>query len=200
MQQRLTLQNLQAHLGNEVKKRRNNSDESSSAQSNKLLVGRMLSDSTESSRILDIIQNDKLALVLRVVLELQFLHGLRISEVLNITPLDITRQGRIRIKGLKGSFDRFVLSSYYKDFWLNSGISLLPLCTTYSRFYFYREYKKLSIGAYFGNSQNKSITHYFRHAVALDSQEQYESLTDTKMVLGHKSIKSTEKYVKRRKL
>jgi integrase len=200
MQQRLTLQNLQAHLGNERKVLRINSDIGVSAQSNKVLLDRNELNDVEFARISDIIQNKQLAQVLRCVIELQFLHGLRISEVLNITSLDITRNGRIRIKGLKGSFDRFVVSSNFTEFWTVTGQHLLPLSTTYSRFYFYREYKKLGIGAHFGNSLNKSVTHYFRHAVALDSQEKFENLTDTKMVLGHKSIKSTEKYVTKRKL
>lgn len=200
MHQRLTLQNLQAHLGNERKALRINSDVTTPAQSNKVLIGRVDDDNSEFSRISDIIQNKQLVLVLRAVIELQFFHGLRISEVLNVTPLDITRNGRIRIKGLKGSYDRFVVSSNFLEFWINTGQHLLPLSNTYSRFYFYREYKKLGIGAHFGNSVNKSVTHYFRHAVALDSQNKFDNLSDTKMVLGHKSIKSTEKYVTKRKL
>lgn len=200
MQQIITLKSLQAHLQNDRDKRRIKSVVVSPAQSNKLLLDRMEVDNSEFDRICSIIQNDKLPLVLRAVIELQFLHGLRISEVLNITASDITRNGRIRIKGLKGSFDRFVLSSNFIEFWTCSGIPLLPLCRCYSRFYFYREYKKLCIGARFGNSHNNSVTHWFRHAVALDSIETFHSINDTKIVLGHKNSKSTQKYVTKRNL
>jgi integrase len=200
MQERISLKSLQAILGNNIDKRRVKSDAILPAPSNKLLHGQMLSDPSESARIRGFISDSKLPIVLRAVMELQFLHGLRISETLNIGPSDITKNGRIRIKGLKGSHDRFIMASIHMDFWLSTGVHLLPLYKCYSRFWFYREYKKLLIGSCFGNSQVHSVTHYFRHAVALDSQETFDNINDTKMVLGHKNVKSTEKYVKRRNL
>lgn len=133
------------------------------------------------------------------VIELLFMWGLRVSEVLQVNCSDISRSGNIRIKALKGSNFRVVRSSLYESFWLGADSSLLPLNSIYSRFYFYRLFKRLGIYGHFGNNCNNSVTHYFRHLRGLDVQNTYEDWELTAQSLGHKSTKSTIYYGKEKR-
>lgn len=135
-----------------------------------------------------------LSVLEKAVIELMFMHGLRISEVLNIDQSDISKSGAIRIKALKGSSFRVVQPALFKEFWLKNCSQLLPLRTVYSRFYFYRLFKRLGLYAYFGTNSNASVTHYFRHLKGLDIQESFNDWALTQSVLGHKNVNSTHYY------
>lgn len=139
-------------------------------------------------------QQKSLTMTDKAVIELMYMWGLRVSEVLNITCADVSRTGNIRIKALKGSNFRVVRSSAYERFWLNADSSLLPLKTVYSRFYFYRLFKRIGLYGTFGNNKNKSVTHYFRHLQGLDVQNSFEDWELTASALGHKNVKSTLYY------
>lgn len=128
------------------------------------------------------------------VIELMFLWGLRVTEVLQITCADVSRSGNIRIKALKGSNFRVVRSSVYSSFWLNSDSSILPISSVFSRYYFYRLFKRLGLYSHFGNNVNNSVTHYFRHLRGLDVQNSFADWELTASALGHKSTKSTVYY------
>lgn len=130
----------------------------------------------------------------KAVIELMYMWGLRVSEVLNITCADVSRTGNIRIKALKGSNFRVVRSSVYEWFWLNADSSLLPLKNVFSRFYFYRLFKRIGLYGTFGNNSNQSVTHYFRHLQGLDVQNSFEDWELTASALGHKNVKSTLYY------
>lgn len=133
------------------------------------------------------------------VIELMFMWGLRVSEVLQVNTSDISKSGNIRIKALKGSNFRVVRSSLYSSFWLDSDATILPLNAVYSRFYFYRLFKRVGLYGHFGNNCNNSVTHYFRHLRGLDVQDTFNDWDLTANALGHKSSKSTLYYGKRQK-
>lgn len=131
----------------------------------------------------------------KAVIELLMLNGLRISEVLSIKPSDVLPNGYIRINGKKGSNDRLITSNYFRTHWQTSFISLLPLHLYYSRFYFYRLFKKIGIYGRYGSNKYNSVTHYFRHEIVLSMQK---SGVDDQLIsefLGHKSSKSLLYYV-----
>ena len=134
----------------------------------------------------------------KAVIELMAIGGLRISEVLNICPADISRSGNIRIRSLKGSAFRVIQPFIFKEFWLSGGNGLLPLSSVFSRYYFYRLFRKYGLYATFGNNQHRSVTHYFRHLKGLDIQESFEDWNLTASVLGHKNINSTQYYGKKK--
>jgi integrase len=130
----------------------------------------------------------------QVVIELMALWGLRVSEVLNITCSDVSKSGNIRIKALKGSNFRIVRSSMFAEWWINADSSLLPISTVYSRFYFYRLFKRIGLYGKFGSNDNNSVTHYFRHLQGLDVQNSFNDWALTASALGHKNEKSTIYY------
>lgn len=131
----------------------------------------------------------------KAVLELQFLYGLRISEVLNIKPTDIGSNGNIQIKGLKGSENRVVYAVRFRNFWEQMRVNNFQLPNSYNRFYFYRLYKKKGIYQAFGKNRKSSTTHYLRYLYIQELLTQGIELEQIKLIIGHKSIKSTIHYV-----
>lgn len=139
-------------------------------------------------------EHSELKHVEKAVIELMFLYGLRISEVLQINQSDISKGGNIRIKALKGSSFRIVQSLMFKEFWISESRPLLPLSSVYSRYYFYRLFRKYGLYSTFGVNQKASVTHYFRHLRGLEVQSAFEDWELTASSLGHKSTKSTVYY------
>ena len=136
----------------------------------------------------------KLPLSVQTVIELQMLYGLRISEVLGIANRDLTSQGLIKVRGAKGSSDRFIYSvrfGYYCDYVRINSIA--KLCD-YSRYYFYRLYKRLGIYARFNGNEVNSVTHYFRHRLMELNKKDGLSIEDSRKFIGHKRLSSTKKY------
>lgn len=134
----------------------------------------------------------------KAVIELMAIGGLRISEVLNVCQSDVSKSGSIRIRALKGSSFRVVQPFLFREFWMDGGGGLLPLSGVYTRFYFYRLFRKFGLYATFGNNQHSSVTHYFRHLKGLDIQESFNDWQLTSSVLGHKNINSTQYYGKKK--
>jgi len=131
----------------------------------------------------------------RAVLELQFLYGARISEVLSIKPSDISPNGHIKLTGSKGSDNRIVYAIMFKDFWEGMRINGWCIPTSYNRFYFYRLYKKKGLYLIFGNNVKNSVTHSLRYGYLISLLEQNLELDEIRHILGHKSIQSTIHYV-----
>lgn len=67
-----------------------------------------------------------------------------------------------------------------------------------SRFFYYRQLKRLGVGKVFFKNKNKSITHYYRHRLAEEVITKSNDMKITANILGHKSTKSTEHYVNRK--
>lgn len=132
--------------------------------------------------------------IVTAVLSLMHYHGLRITEVLNIRPYDVLRSNRIRIKGLKHSNDRIVYIMSHGRFWASYGVSTSFLSDTYSRYYFYREFKKLGFYSRFGSNKKYSVTHLMRHNYVLSLKESDIETNLIQTTIGHKSINSTKHY------
>jgi integrase len=122
--------------------------------------------------------------------------GLRVSEMLAITPRDIDELGRVKIKSLKGGSPRLVDTGMNADqfkVWRISGY--LPW-RTWTRFFVYRQFKKYGIQIDIEGNGKKSVTHALRHVSAQVSATIDPDLEATKAHLGHKSISNTEIYAK----
>ena len=191
---RLTFSDLEAILRVDSGKRRVKPVMASTAQTNKLLQV----DTHNADRITSIVStlfaNSLAPEFLKAVVEMQFLYGLRISEVLNIERSDVSEAGYIKIKGLKNSNSRIVRPVNYMHFWLSSGRHLLPIVHTYSRFYFYRKYKELGLSVKYSGRVNNSVTHLFRHEVVSELQRSFNEIGTTQKFIGHKNIKNTMRY------
>lgn len=139
-------------------------------------------------------KHPELVVAEKAVIELMALYGLRISEVLSINRSDISQGGSIRVRALKGSSIRVIQSFMFREFWISQGSSLLPLSSVYSRFYFYRLFRKYGLYSTFGVNEKASVTHYFRHLKGLEVQTAFNDWELTASSLGHKSQKSTVFY------
>ena len=134
--------------------------------------------------------------VLGKVIELQLFYGLRISEVLNIHSSDINSLGQICIRGLKGSNDRIITPITNLEFYIKMRKLKIKVFQHISRFYVYREYKKMGISAQFNGNSKNSVTHMLRHLVIKNNKIEGYEMETIKQFIGHKSIKSTEHYGK----
>ncbi|MBA7564635.1 Tyrosine recombinase XerD [subsurface metagenome] len=131
----------------------------------------------------------------KAIIELLFLYGLRISEAIAITHIDISAAGVIRVKGQKGSNDRFVRPISYSHLWAFIRDCQVSYQGVYSRQYFYRLLKKYGFFSYYGGNVNMSVTHMFRHEFARDLMSCFREIETVQKGLGQKSKKSTEYYV-----
>lgn len=191
---RLTFADLQKILYSDVDSVRSKSVQASPAQTTILLHESSDNVNHVTSVVTRLFTDVNTPDFLKAVVELQFLYGLRISEVLNIERTDVSSSGYIRVKGLKHSNSRIVRPVNYLEFWLHSGSHLLPLCNTYSRFYFYRKYKQLGLSVKYEGRSNNSVTHLFRHEVVQDLQRNFDETSTTQKFIGHKNIKNTKRY------
>lgn len=132
----------------------------------------------------------------KAVIRLMEAHGLRISEVLNITPYDIAKNGTIKIKALKGSNNRLLAYSPEWQYLVKNRQNLPLIKAGYSRFYFYRLFKTLGIYSKIGQRSNNSVTHYFRHKIAADLRQSNFTPEDISLNLGHKKQSNSEHYGK----
>lgn len=135
-----------------------------------------------------------LPVCVQVIVELQLLYGLRITEVLSIGAIDIARNGLIFVRGKKGSQDRYIYSQRFSNYVMFCKVNNVARLCDYSRFYFYRLYKKLGLYFKFPGYENNSVTHFFRHALLLQQKADGISTENSKKFIGHKSINSTKIY------
>lgn len=129
------------------------------------------------------------------VVLLLFESGLRVSEVLNINGNDITKDLRVKIKGLKGSNNKIIKLNDNYGFWSMLQGNNLSIKDDLNRFYLYRKFKQYGLSAVYGSNKKSSVTHLPRHELALDVYSSSEDIEDVKNCLGHKNVNSSEWYV-----
>ncbi len=128
------------------------------------------------------------------VIELQARYGLRISEVLNISNTDLGSNGRVTIKGMKGSENRVVHVFQSQGYLARCKKSGVHPFTGYDRFFFYRLYKRLGFIYKSKKSGKYSVTHSFRHKAIESLRNEGVENTDIANFIGHKNSKNTENY------
>lgn len=124
-------------------------------------------------------------------------NGLRISEVLNISSGDIQPDGRVRIRGGKGSSDRIVYLHEGRELLLRARSGNFKPFNGYNRFFIYRIFKRAGIVVSFKGSKNDSVTHAFR-LLYLQNLNDDVNLETKRKAIGHKSSKSTKHYVSKK--
>ncbi|GEM_PF-1943491 len=139
--------------------------------------------------------NTDLNLYEKAIIELMFLHGLRITEALNITYRDINSNLQIKIRGLKGSSDRYVQSINFIKFWQYVRESKIVFVKSFNRYYFYRLFRKKGISFYLGNNKKESVTHLLRYNYVLLLLTDNVEVDVIQSVLGHKKLSSTLHYI-----
>ena len=132
--------------------------------------------------------------VLKMIIEVMQNGGLRVSEALSIKGTDILKSGHIRIKGSKGSDDRIVQVHVTRANYLVFLNQPVKIFDGYSRFWVYREFKKLGIGKRYKGKQKRSVTHYFRQENARLMESSGFDTSIRQKHLGHKSSNSIKHY------
>lgn len=131
---------------------------------------------------------------IRLIVELQYRYGLRVTEVLSISIYDVSKDGRIVIKGLKSSSDRVV--------YVFNNIEYLNRCKQLhvepfmgiDRYHVYRVYKKIGFIYKSVNSSKMSVTHSFRHRVVENMRNDGVDEGVMAQFIGHKNVSNTGKY------
>jgi integrase len=151
-----------------------------------------LTNSIESYLNAEKMINNKLAYIIKI----QYMYGLRISEVLSIRMCHIDRRNNIKVFGAKGSENRIInVAGIYNDLRIDNNSTRL-LFDDYNRFFVYRYYKKLGFVYEHGKGFKCSVTHAPRHILLKSLESITDNIEEKARFIGHKSTKSTEHYVK----
>ena len=150
---------------------------------------------TLSITVNSILTNKYIPQVERVMIELIYRNGLRVSELLRIKGTDIMSNGSFIIRASKFSSNRigFVINNadYLQNFRSFPGY----VFSDYNRHFVYYLFKRLGIGAQIIGNRNKAVTHVLRHQAIENLQRATEDSAATAQAIGHRSKKSTEHYL-----
>lgn len=131
---------------------------------------------------------------LYLIAHLQFVHGLRISEVLDIKHSDISPQGFIKIGSKKMSSGRIIHAGESLEYMHQCRASLVHPFAGFDRFFVYREYKRVGLMKFVPGNKKASVTHLFRHNASSQALKVGADIETRAHQLGHKSTKSTQHY------
>ena len=132
---------------------------------------------------------------LKAFVSLQFKHGLRVSDILNIHYSDITNSNNIIIHQGKRSMKKIVRDDDFFDFWKNCKTSKINPFENYDRFYIYRLYRRIGIKHTERGRKRNSVTHAPRKLLAQDMEKSDFDITEIQTALGHRGKRSTEYYL-----
>lgn len=131
---------------------------------------------------------------LRAMLLLLQDHGLRVSELLGISGGDIFKDGKVLIRGLKGSRNRIIHSGEIGAYMESCAGVHGRIWVEYSRFWLYRELKKMGVILAHEGKERHSVTHAFRHQYIAQAN-QIDGIETAQHSVGHRSSNSTKQYV-----
>ena len=124
----------------------------------------------------------------------QLYSGARVSEILRLHSNDITTNGRVLIRPLKGGNPRIVQIPDLTEWMRSEKPKGRYLFRDLTRFVIHREYVKQGISAHFGSNMKRSTTHLFRHLVGLDLKQINGEENATRIGLGQKTDKAADHY------
>jgi len=122
--------------------------------------------------------------------------GARISEVLNIGYTDIVDDRTVLIRALKHSRNRICTLPFEVPLLNQSRLMKQALFPGIDRFRVYRFYKRYGIYLRTPRGKNNKVTHKLRYDYILKIKNISHSLEVTQDLVGHKSKKTTEGYLR----
>lgn len=147
--------------------------------------------------IMRFVNDNRLPIELRLLIDLLLSSGCRISELLAPQGFIVRKNGLIELYASKNKVKHVFRSANFDSYLMNFAGSYYRGLSNYSRFQIYRLFKKLGIYATFENNTKMSVTHLPRHVVGSLTYQSTNDMADVKHVLNHKSINSSEYYVKK---
>lgn len=125
---------------------------------------------------------------------MQISTGARVSELLRIHSKEISPEGRILIRALKGGNDRVEKIPELTPWLIKERSKSRYIFQDLTRFVIHHRYLEKGISAYFGKNSKRSTTHLFRHLVGLDMNQLKDSTHGIKTALGQKTDKAANYY------
>ncbi len=148
-----------------------------------------------SAAVNSILSNRLIPEVEKVMIELIYRNGLRVSELLRIRGTDIMQNGSFIIRASKFSENRigFIVNGAQ---WFQSWRSFPgEVFRDYNRHFVYYLFKRRGISAQIIGNQNKAVTHVLRHQAIENLQRATNDSAATAQAIGHRSKRSTEHYL-----
>lgn len=145
--------------------------------------------------VLQIISNKHIPEVERVMIELIWRNGLRVSELLRIKGTDVMSNGSFIIHASKHSENRigFIVDGLpFLESWRGVPAYIFDC---YDRHFVYYMFKRLGISSNIKGNSNRAVTHVLRHQAIENINRATNSSEATAQVIGHRSKRSTEHYL-----
>ena len=144
---------------------------------------------------LQMMRNRNVDEVLIHAIALMFQSGCRVSSILNLSPADITANGRVILRQGKGSNPLILVPSFEPQWWLE--------CRTsgFNPFYYlnymriYRTFKDYALTMTDCFGSKNAVTASARKTAAQDVFEDTKDIEIARQTLGHKRTSSTEYYI-----
>lgn len=160
-------------------------------------------DKTTIETKLQMMRNRHVDEVLIHAIALMFQSGCRVSSILQLSPADITANGRIILRQGKGSNPLIIVPSFEPHWWLEirkSGFNPF-FYLNYMRVY--RTFKDYALTMPDSFGTKNAVTASARKTAAQDVYAETKEIAIAQTALGHKRSSSTEYYIndngKRRK-
>lgn len=126
---------------------------------------------------------------------LLFESGCRISSILRLHPLHVTRDLRVILHQGKGSADLIVRPTYYREYWRTFRSLRTSPFQLQNYMYYNRLFKRYALCGEYNFGQYKAITATARKMVANDVFGAERNIETTARALGHNRTTSTEYYI-----
>lgn len=144
---------------------------------------------------LSMMLRDGVNLTLISFARLQFISGLRISDLLAIRRSDIGENLNVYVRQSKGSQAKVISLLYDKEFWISYRRGMYTDISVFTSMTFYRLYSRYNITIFNGPGRNMSVTHSARKLLARTAYDVTNSIDMAQAALGHKSQNSTMYYL-----
>ena len=133
----------------------------------------------------------------KLVIAVLFSSGCRVSEALALRKANFTESGQFVVRGSKRSESAVYQLASFDCFKFRYELINDSLLASLNRWHIYRLLRAFGVYSYFDGNQYASVTHYFRHLIALEQAKASFEAKVTSRTLRHKSLKNVEYYTKK---
>ena len=169
----------------------------SNAPINKLLQRPSERERVRNELTFKIFSNYAIPYFQKLVIAVLFSSGCRVSEALALRKANFTESGQFVVRGSKRSESAVYQLASFDCFKFRYELINDSLLASLNRWHLYRLLRSLGIYSYFDGNKCASVTHYFRHLIALEQAEASFNSKVTSRTLRHKSLKNVEFYTKK---
>lgn len=144
---------------------------------------------------LQMMRNRNVDEVLIHAIALMFQSGCRVSSILNLSPADITANGRVILRQGKGSNPLILVPSFEPQWWLDMRQSGFNPFFYLNYMRIYRTFKDYALTMPDSFGTKNAVTASARKTAAQDVYAETREIDLAKTTLGHKRVSSTEFYI-----